>query len=394
MIDLDKRASKFEQEQIKRREDAKRRKLQEERLQQQAKQREKELAEYAVRRREELEYAEQVRQQEEAEEMRLTGGVRFCHVLTPFEVNGDDDKVLLSEDCLTELTQQDVFEKRPALFQLQVGLSSGEVRVTHCGVREFSAATGSIGLPPKVLNSLGGDLNNISKLQIKYVVLAKCSYAKLVPQERFFEVGSVKRCLEENLQLHSTLTEGDVLTVWYRGQAYRLVVSELRPERQVSLLDSDVLTDLELAPPSTATAAQSTLPATTSGSATPVRPSTTTGTTQISPQSVDMTLPAFLQQSALLEPEPEPSASAVLAARFKLPSGKLATRRFLHSISLQQMMLYVWQQLGGQAVDAQLLQISTRFPARSFTVVDALDSARTLVDCGLALSSESFFVKC
>lgn len=222
MIDLDLRSSRFDKDQQKRRDEAKRKKAKEVELQKEQARREAELAARAAQRRDELEQAEIAKQLSIDAENMLTGGVKFSHNLKPYLIEGEDDKVILPEACLTELTQQDAFGRGALSFQLShaiSGLMTEDNRITHCGVREFSAPEGSIGIPPKVLASItAGDIATLNALQIKFVLLPKCTFAKLQPKHNnFIEVGPVKQCLEENLRFHTTLSVGDQLTVWYRG---------------------------------------------------------------------------------------------------------------------------------------------------------------------------------
>lgn len=161
-----------------------------------------------------------IRQLAEAEEQKITGGIRFTHRMTSYVIDGEDDKVILPEDCLSELTQEDAFIRGAMCFRLQWTDKEGAVHTTHCGVREFSAPAGSIGMPKKVLDSLSIPSETTgARVEIKYVLLPKCTFAKLQPRHNaFIEVGPVKMCLEENLRFHTTLSVGDVLTVWYRGK--------------------------------------------------------------------------------------------------------------------------------------------------------------------------------
>ena len=278
MLDLDIRSNRFEKEKQKRLDEAKRKRAREQRIAKEQKEREEKLAEEAFFRRKELERIEMERQLHEQEELRLTGGVSFTHILQPYKIDGEDDKVILPEDCLTELSNQDAIGKGALMFRLQIlnpamvkgarikpllrsqadvtstadmditsdhnndapfESSDGRLTsmgvVTHCGVREFSSNAGSIGLPKKVLDTLfentisnsGSHENSniaeeslaVTKIHIKYVLLPKCTFAKLQPKyHRFFDVIPVKLMLEENLRFHSTLSMGDILTVWYRGE--------------------------------------------------------------------------------------------------------------------------------------------------------------------------------
>lgn len=218
MIDLDLRSSKLEKEQQKRLDDARKKRAKEVQQQREHAKRELEMAERAAQRRAELEQEEMARQMAEDDERRITGGIRFLHSLKPYIIEGEDDKVILPEECLTELTQQDAFGRGALTFQL-VCKSSSKESITHCGVREFSATAGTIGVPQKVIDSLDVTIAEVASLSIKFVLLPKCTFAKLQPKyNNFIEVGPVKMCLEENLRFHTCLTVGDQLTVWYRGE--------------------------------------------------------------------------------------------------------------------------------------------------------------------------------
>lgn len=404
MIDFDRTTSKFEREQQKRREEAKKRKAQESKLQEAQRQREAELARVAIERKAEEERLALARQAAEEEELRVTGGIRFLETFHPYAIEGEDDKVILPEDCLTKLTEQDAFGKRPVLFRLQArchGLPSPDGQgkesffVSHCGVREFSAQPGRVGLPPKIIQTLGGDLSLIDSIELKYVVLSKCTFVQLKPKEnKFFEVGPVKRCLEENLRHYSTLTVGDVFTVWYRGQAYNLVVKEMRPEPQCSLLDTDVEVDLQLSeefekaqeqqiaeqPPARTLLSPPSAPSTATSSS-----SSTTTTSSDEHWLVHLNAPF-----TAVEP-PSSETTGVVLAKFKLPTGKALVRRFYHNAPLLDIFRFLWKE--GSVDRANSLQISTRFPLRMFTLHDAI-SGSSLTDCGLAVAQEQFLVNC
>jgi len=95
------------------------------------------------------------------------------------------------------------------------------------------------------------------------VRLPKARFAKLRPLHNLFSsVAAVKDCLELNLRFHAALTENDLVTVWYRGAAHVLRVTEVRAtaadedERgddsgapragACSLIDTDVEIDLDV----------------------------------------------------------------------------------------------------------------------------------------------------
>ena len=255
MSDFGSAASKLEKEQAKRREELLKRKKQEEKQVNEAKRREKEMQDAARLRRLAEAEEELVRQAKAEEESILTGGILYCETLMVdlLDASYEDDKVLLPEAALIALTEQDALSRGVLLFELSISgpAQSTSPRKTHCGVREFSARPGAIGLPPKVVDSLTHGAPSlsasVSKVTIKYVRLPKITYIKFMPKtSTFFNVGPVKLCLEENLQKHATLTVNDVVTVWYKGVSHALRVVEMQPESRGTVIDSDIEVDLDV----------------------------------------------------------------------------------------------------------------------------------------------------
>ena len=228
-FDFDNRASKLEKDAAKRREDAKRRKEREFQQQAIARQHEEEMAELMRLRKLEEEEKESERQRLIAAERALTGGVEYTATLIPYATEGEDDKVLLPETALGHLTTQDAFTNGPAMFQLTVsdatissmtGTGTGptvttvEKKMTHCGVREFSAAPDTIGLPRKVIDSLYPDGNITDNITIKYVRLPKITYVKLEPAANsFFQIAPVSKPTATTNQRIPTIKRNLILTL-------------------------------------------------------------------------------------------------------------------------------------------------------------------------------------
>lgn len=256
MFDLNSRASRLEKEQQKRREQLLKQKQLEQKKRLEHAQREQELAERARIKKEEEEL-ERLKQESLAqEEYQLTNGIIFEKRLFQYyslEDERDDDKVLLPEEYLSELHQLDVFGRGAIIFRLISIVNNGVTPnaptttiITHAGIREFTAPPNQIGLPRKIIDTLGGDITKIQEIFLKYVVLPKCRYIKVQPKlNRFFEVQPIKRCFEDNLHKHTCLSIGDLLTIQYRGESYPIVVKEIQPDKYVSLLDTDVEVELE-----------------------------------------------------------------------------------------------------------------------------------------------------
>jgi len=403
MIDLDLRSSKVAKEQEKRRLEAQKKLERERQLKEQQARREQELALEAVRRREEEE-AQRARQEaEELADLQLTGGIRCQHTLIPFQIKEEseknDDKLLLPEECLTELTSQDVFGRGVVIFRVTGTSSLGQTYITYAGIREFSAPAQHVGLPKKVLDCLGGDISQLSSVEVKFVQLPKCTFIKLRPKlNRFFEVIAVKRVLEENLLNHTALAVGDTITVWFRGAAHPMTIMEMKPENQGSLFETDVEVDLDLSEEyqqmqSQAPVAQSS----SAGIAPPAAPPTAQQAIESSssytlgradPIALQRQLSNSILHRQKLLPEPEMNENGVLQARIRLPNGKNIVRRFSHNMSLLQIFLAIQHELVLDDATAIKLQLASRFPPRSWAVNEE-SSLQSLVENGLNAKSDS-----
>jgi hypothetical protein len=288
-------------------------------------------------------------------------------------------------------------------------------------------------------------------LTIKYVRLPKCAYVKLKPQRNiFFEVKPVKRCLEENLSQHSTLTEGDQLTVWYRGNSFLMRVTSLKAQgavedeeqeqehggqkhRGCSLIDADVEVDLELS--------EETDPSNCGKETTPhsfdeavnvalPRPEPVLKREKIEgggkrplgerfvascdvveknsmllkPSAVDGGGSLYVPTLAEIEPEPPASSADAVLLRIRLPKGEVLNRRFLRTSSLQQIFYFIAATLSStvtspaERISSESIQLSVRsvFPPKSIRFEEATDSSsgetRTLTDIGLFSAQETVFV--
>ncbi len=130
-------------------------------------------------------------------------------------------QITLPPSALEALTRQDALSKGPLLFNLE---NSGVT--THSGVLEFVAEEGTVGLPHKVCRSLGfkDDVQQGEDVIVKYVRLPKAKYVRAVPASAgLSQLSELRAILEQNLRFHATLTVGDLIQVWYRGQSFCLV---------------------------------------------------------------------------------------------------------------------------------------------------------------------------
>ena len=382
-FDLERGAAKIEKEQQKRRDEARKKKEREERLKKEKAERDVALAALKVLEEEKRQAALAAREIMELKESALTGGINFQKMFSSgrifiIESEIDDDKIILSEDCLQELNAQDAFRLGPMTFLIS-NLSGSVKQVlqnycvpsllnnrcyfnfkfTHAGVREFSGAPGFIGISKKVLTCLTGsdDVTALTSISVKYVRLPKCTYVKLRPKLNiFFEVGPVKMCLEENLSKHSTLTVGDTLTVWYRGKSYVLQVSEMKPQpsedeswQGCSLVDADVEVDLDVSEElSSSTAAAAATATTTTISSSKVETAASRSGYRTAIATPMETVPSSRSeplQSVLgaveLSPEPSAEQESSVLLKIKLPDNKTVIRRFLLEDALRKLVQFV-----------------------------------------------------
>lgn len=129
-----------------------------------------------------------------------------------------------------------------------------KTRSTHAGVLEFTAEEGFVELPPHVWRNAGfTDPEYLStstqrgppEARVRYLRLPKGTYAKLQPEGRdFADVLNHKAVLETELRQHASLSEGDLLTVQHGGAEYGLRVLELKPQSNVSVLETDLEVDV------------------------------------------------------------------------------------------------------------------------------------------------------
>ncbi|KAK2988601.1 hypothetical protein RJ640_026098 [Escallonia rubra] len=255
-FELRRAREKLEKEQ-KDRKDKARLKLDRERRAKQEALRQREAIEAAQRSRRIEAVEAQVKADQQMEENLLAGkGVVFYRALEAVPYQGIGDKIKLPPSCFTELSDQGAFDKGPLHFQLSVihqedrseakTTESRHHGTTHAGVLEFTAEEGFVGIPPHIWGNLF-PLNALSTslVEVRYVWLAKGTYAKLQPEEfGFSDIPNHKAVLETSLRQHATLSQDDVLTVSHGALTYHLRVLELKPSSSVSVLETDIEVDI------------------------------------------------------------------------------------------------------------------------------------------------------
>lgn len=357
----------------------------------------------------------EVKLEQELIEQQLTGGIKCGGLLTvSMDTSGaEDDRVILPETYFEDLNKQDAFSIGPAFFQLK-SLHTG--KVTHCGVREFTAMDETVVLPEKVALSLFGpdgvpeSYGAPSNVEIKYVRLPKITNVKLQPLEnRFYSLENVKLMLEDNLKHHSTLTVGDVVKVWHRGQKYTLKVSAMQPTDKGSLIDTDVEVDLDesveyrehmrkqseteaLSAPVGKTLGSASSSQSTPGTSGPATAADTNATSILSIPTGSRPIASIQGPNIEVPSEPIVGEDGVINCKFRIAGGSL-THRFLKSDQLCLLFAYLRSiaitnqnnSLSGMCETGKILQLTTRFPHRMIAETDDLVSkGATLESAGIS----------
>nr|CAD1834903.1 unnamed protein product [Ananas comosus var. bracteatus] len=196
-------------------------------------------------------------EQQMEENMLLGNGIVFSRLFEALPYDGSGDKIKLPPSCFKELSDQGALDKGPMYFRLSKVNEGGpstsnssenqDMKTTHSGVLEFTARENSAELPPHVWTNLFPGTNvEVPLIEVRYASLPKGTYAKLKPEAvGFSDLPNHKAILETTLRKHATLSEGDVITVYYGELQYKLRVLELKPSSSVSILETDIEVDIE-----------------------------------------------------------------------------------------------------------------------------------------------------
>ncbi len=218
----------------KRKEELAKQRLVKEKARRQAEEMEQRLAAARLKKQQEMEEAERQKMEEDL----LTGGIEYGEVLraTALDGSGSSDKVVLPQSALEKLTSAGVFDQGGAMF---FELTTREGGRTHCGVREFVAEDGTIGLPPRVAACLGAvttaDDPNAdtwsSRVNVKYVRLDKGTKVVLQPHTADFQkdadeaTGAAARVGAEVVEVDEAVVETLVSMGFDRNGSKRAVMA-------------------------------------------------------------------------------------------------------------------------------------------------------------------------
>lgn len=190
------------------------------------------------------------------ESLLIGSGVVFVQIFEAMLYDGFGDKIKLPPSCFTKLSDQGALDKGPMYFRLSKvdaspAFSSESSQnktqdLTHSGVMEFTASEGYVELPSHVWNNLFHENDiDVPLIEVRYVTLPKGTYAQLQPIGLgFIDIPNHKAVLETSLRKHSTLSQGDIITVKHGEHGYNLRILELKPSSSVSVIDTDVDVDI------------------------------------------------------------------------------------------------------------------------------------------------------
>eukprot|EP00033_Pygsuia_biforma_P001139 GCRY01001296.1.p1 GENE.GCRY01001296.1~~GCRY01001296.1.p1 ORF type:complete len:334 (+),score=24.02 GCRY01001296.1:157-1158(+) len=150
-------------------------------------------------------------------------------------------KILLPPSALERLSRMNV--SYPMLFRL-TNFELG--RSMHCGVLEFTANEGEVGLPFWMIENLFSDIGHI--IQITNVSLPKGTFVKLQPHTSdFLDITNPKAVLEKTFRDYSCLTKDDVIKIEYNSKVYTLNILAVKPGDAVSIFETNL--EVDFAPP-------------------------------------------------------------------------------------------------------------------------------------------------
>ena len=259
------------------------------------------------------------------------------------------------------------------------------------------------------------------EVTLKYVLLPKVTSTRIQPMLNLFsQVGPVKDVLEENLRCHSTLSVGDVLTVYYRGAKHKLIVREIcldsdddstledgeknneneKIVRGGSLINTDVVVDIDISQEylrhntekETAVAIQK------ENDPSQVVRGRRLGSSQptAGENEKNETFVAPLPTTNEIDDEPLGSDNNAVTCKIKTPQGKTFTRRFLKTRPLRQLFSFVRLMLLESQVALPLenehIQLMIRQPAKKFSETDSSNDEATFLSSGIESKNEMFFV--
>jgi len=364
-------------------------------------------------------------------EQELTGGITFCQVLTAVPISSEGERIVLPPSALQTLETQSALDvAKPLGFEVCALDSTGAVvSKTHCGVLEFTAEEGTVGVPPAAALSLtkeaGVGALRDCRIRVKFVKLATPpkSFIRLQPRGHGFHTNGedvvnldLKAVLERELSRHTAVTKGDWIAIRSDKTTYELVVVDLEPCSALALTSTDLEVDLLPSESAVAAAEERELKKREAEQAQEKVAAAALLAVQAEAERRAKVVAAAEAAKASLPPEPDAassssSCSAELSGRVvnvlvRLPSGAQLSRRFRQTDPLAALFSFVAsekQVCEDLALAATDFALNMNYPKKSFTLEDCAGSAEaeaggsgsgpTLGGAGLTGRREALFLQ-
>jgi ubiquitin fusion degradation protein 1 len=163
----------------------------------------------------------------------------FSMAMSGKSTTDEGDKILLPNSAWDQLARMEV--TYPMMFEIrndQLG------KITHCGVREFTADEGKCHMPFTMMQNLF--LEEGSLVTIKNVTLKKAKFLKFRAQSvDFLDITNHRAVLEHALRSYSCCTTGDMISLAYAGKIYELEVTEVKPDGKACIIETDCEVDFD-----------------------------------------------------------------------------------------------------------------------------------------------------
>jgi ubiquitin fusion degradation protein 1 len=268
--------------------------------------------------------------------------------------------------------------------------------VAHAGLLDCTAPEGTVLLPPGVAERLWGrGAEAHGSLTVAYTRLQRGLFARFSPATRAFHEQAaatgvdLRSVLEAALTARSTLTVGEWVEVELGdGAPHALRVAELRPEPQVSLIDTDMEADVgpsleaeahvrerEEAEARAAEAAAEAAAEQTriAEAALAAARAVEAGAAEAAGELAALHARQRAEASARLPPEPGPGGDTV-AVLFRMPDGGRHQRRFRVSDPLA-LLFTAADAAGAGGLEPGSYRLVRQFPRAAFAPSDAAGGA-------------------
>ncbi|KAK1367435.1 ubiquitin fusion degradation protein 1-like [Heracleum sosnowskyi] len=153
----------------------------------------------------------------------------------------DGNKIIMPPSALDVLMSMKNI-KYPMTFKI---INPFLEKYSHCGVLEFSGDEGYVFLPNWMMNNLL--LQQGQLVNLEYTELSKGQSLKIQPHKTEFvkNLSDPKEVMEKIFKDFTCVTTGDTIMVNHENQSYYIDIVETRPDKAVSLFETDCELEFE-----------------------------------------------------------------------------------------------------------------------------------------------------